>query len=150
MSLSARGAPVEQAVQGEYAMKVLIVDPDWRFAQQITSHLEAHAHLVVHQSTGIEALDRIRHWGPELVILAAEAAENGLVESIQLLQPRPAVLLTEYLDRYDRAWRVWQKGGDDLLIKPVFCWDDVQEAMVTALENAAVGRRIQPHTRASA
>jgi len=51
------------------------------------------------------------------------------------------VLLTGWLDRYDIAWRAWQKGGDELLIKPVFSTDDIHEAIVTALENAAAGTR---------
>ena len=30
----------------------------------------------------------------------------------------PFMLLTGWLDRYDRVWRAWQRGGDELLIKP--------------------------------
>ncbi len=120
-------------------MKVLIVEPDWRFTQKATSFLETHGHHVVLQPTACEALDRTRHWQPDLVIVAAELGETGLLESLHKLQPRPAVLLTGWMDRYDIVWRAWQKGGDDLLIKPMLRIEDLHEAIVSARENAVVG-----------
>ena len=51
--------------------------------------------------------------------------------------------------RFDRAWRVWQKGGDELLLKPVFTVDELHQAIVTARENAVTGRRRQPVTAAA-
>jgi len=131
-------------------MKVLIVDPDWRFAQQAGSYLEKFAHLVVHQTAGDQAIAQAEHWRPDLVVLAAELAADGLLEGLCRLSPRPAVLLTEHMDRYDRAWRVWQKGGDELLMKPVFTHDDLHLAVVTALENAAAGVRRRRQRAASA
>ena len=122
-------------------MKVLIVDPDWRFAQQATRYLESKAHLVVHQADAVLAEANLARWQPDLVILAAEHAQRGVLEQILQRPDRPAVLLTEHLDRYDRAWRVWQTGGDDLLMKPVFHSDELRLACTTALENAATGRR---------
>jgi len=128
------------------SLKVLVVEPDWRFAQTATNYLESHAHHVVQESAAEAALERARHWMPDLVILAAELAEGGLLAKLQRLPQRPAVLLTGWLDRYDVAWRAWQIGGDELLIKPVFHLGELHQAIVTALENAAactrdVGRR---------
>lgn len=131
-------------------MKVLIIDPDWRFAQQATSFLESHAHLVVHQPKSLLALAQVQHWHPDLVILASELAETGLIEAIQRLNDRPAVLLTGWMDRYDLAWRAWQRGGDELLMKPLFKAKELHEAIVTALENAAVGIRQEKPKAASA
>jgi CheY-like chemotaxis protein len=122
-------------------MKVLVADPDWRFAEHLCSHLESHAHLVVHQPAPQEALARAVHWRPDLVVLAAEFAEYGLLEELSRLRPRPAILLTEHMDRYDRAWRAWQKGGDELLMKPIFTHEELHAAIVTALENATAGTR---------
>ena len=48
------------------------------------------------------------------------------------------------MDRYDRAWRAWQTGGDELLMKPVFTSAELHQAIVTALENAAAGCRTRP------
>ena len=126
------------------SMKVLIADPDWRFARQATGYLEAHAHLVVRHSSSADVFKQAEHWQPDLVILAAELAETGLLGEIQDLSPRPAVLLTEHMDRYDRAWRAWQKGGDELLMKPVFKAEELHEAIIIAMENATTGARIRP------
>jgi len=120
-------------------MKVVIADPDWRFAEQATSYLESRAHLVVYQPHPDEALAQAAHWQADLVIVAAELAGKGLLESLYQLKPRPAVLLTGWMDRYTRVWRAWQRGGDELLMKPVFKSEELHLAIVTALENAAAG-----------
>lgn len=129
-------------------MKVLIIEPDWRFAAQATRHLESRAHLIVHLADPYAALKQAGRWKPDLVILAAEFAEQGVLGLLQAVSPIPVVLLTEHLDRYDRAWRAWQKGGDELLMKPVFHSEELHSAVVTALENAATGHR--PRAAASA
>ena len=126
------------------SMKVLIADPDWRFARQATGYLEAHAHLVVRHFSAADVFKQAEHWQPDLVILAAELAEKGLLEELQCLSPCPAILLTEHMDRYDRAWRAWQKGGDELLMKPVFKAEELHEAIIIAMENATTGVRIRP------
>ena len=125
-------------------MKILIADPDWRFTQRASRYLESLAHLVVCQSQADQALERAKSWKPDLVIVDTELAENGLIESIHQLRPRPAVLLTGWMDRYDRVWRAWQRGGDELLMKPVFKSAQLHQAIVAALENAAAGTRHVP------
>ena len=123
------------------SMKVLLVEPDWRFAQMATDYLESHAHLVVRESRIDTALQQAAHWQPDLAIVAAEIAEDGFAELLAEISPGTAVLLTGWLDRYDIAWRAWQTGGDELLMKPVFTTDELFEAIVTALENATTGVR---------
>ena len=123
------------------SMKVLIVEPDWRFARMASTYLESHAHLVVQDGRLDDAIRRATHWHPDLAIVAAEVAEDGFLDLLTEITPRPAVLLTGWLDRYDIAWRAWQTGGDELLMKPVFTTDELHEAIVTALENAATGTR---------
>jgi len=132
------------------SMKVLIADPDWRFAEHATSYLESRAHLVVHETQAERALKQATHWKPDLVIAAAELAGNGLLEALGRLQPRPAVLLTDWMDRFDRVWRAWQHGGDELLMKPVFNVEELHASIVTAMENAAVGTRRRERLAASA
>jgi hypothetical protein len=51
------------------------------------------------------------------------------------------VLLTEHMDRYDRAWRAWQVVGDELLMKPVFNAHEIHMGVVMALEAHAAGAR---------
>lgn len=118
-------------------MKVLIADPDWRFAQQATAFLESRAHDVVVQPAPAEAAAQARRWRPDVVIVAAQLAEAGLLEAVHTMDSRPAVLLTSWLDSSAQAWRAWQRGGDELLIKPVLASGDLQQALVTARERAA-------------
>lgn len=131
-------------------MKVLIVDPDWHFARQAQDFLESHAHLVVHQGRAERTIQRVSHWQPDLVILASELGERGLLKELYQLEQRPAVLLTGWLDRYDVAWRAWQIGGDELLIKPILDTRDIHVAVVTALKNASDGMRTISPTAVSA
>ena len=49
---------------------------------------------------------------------------------------KPAILISEHMSNYKRAWAAWQRGGDELLMKPIFKATELQEAVVTALENA--------------
>jgi len=123
------------------SLKVLIVDPDLHFAERAAAYLESHAHLTVAKASAIEAMAQIRHWSPDLIILAGEVAEKGLIKALYGTNPRPAVLLTEHMDQFARAWRVWQTGGDELLMKPVFRTSEFVSAIITALENAATGTR---------
>jgi len=122
-------------------MKVLIADTDWQFAKQASAFLEGHAHLVVYQPKPDLALLQCDRWQPDLVILGAELADTGILDAIQRKKDRPAVLLTGWMDRYDIAWRAWQRGGDELLMKPLFAVEELHESIVTALENAVVGTR---------
>ena len=131
-------------------MKVLIADPDWRFAEQATSYLESHAHLVVYQPKPTLAIAQVQRWQPDLVIVASELADSGILEAIHRIKDRPALLLTGWMDRYDVAWRAWQRGGDELLMKPLFKAEELQETIITALENASLGIRHQKPSVASA
>jgi len=132
------------AAAGALGMKVLILDPDWRFAHQARDYLEQYAHLVVHQTNAHDASAKVRHWEPDLVIVAAELCRDGLLGMLHGGSHRPAVLLTGWMDRCDRLWRIWQEGGDELLMKPVFSSGELYEGIVIALENASAGTRMRP------
>jgi DNA-binding response OmpR family regulator len=121
-------------------MKILIVDEDWRFVQQAREYFESHSHLVVHQNRPHDAVRQANHWRPDLVVLAAQLADERLVNCLHSLPDRPAVLLTEHMDRFDRAWRAWQRCGDELLMKPVFKSQELLDAVVQAMENATVAK----------
>jgi len=116
------------------------MDPDWRFNRQAVSYLESRAHLVVSENRLPEALEQAKHWKPDLVILASELAQPAM-PALYDLEPRPAILLTGQMERYDVAWKAWQKGGDELLMKPVFRASELHEAVVLALENSVAGKR---------
>ena len=120
-------------------MKTLIVETDWQFAKQATNYLEAHAHLVVHHVDADEAIERAKHWSPDVVIVAADLADTGIIETLSALETPPAILLTGWMDRYDQAWRAWQRGGHELLLKPILRADELEEALISARENAVAG-----------
>jgi DNA-binding response OmpR family regulator len=124
-------------------MKILIMETDWQFAGKVTRYLESHAHLVVNYSDTSEALKKINGWKPDLVILSADLAEKDLLNGIHAVDGRPAILLTGWMERYDVAWRAWQAGGDDLLLKPVLRSEELEEAILTARENAISGGATQ-------
>ncbi|MFP4355899.1 MAG: hypothetical protein ACLFUJ_12310 [Phycisphaerae bacterium] len=125
-------------------MKVLIIDPDWTFSRQAAGYLESMAHLVVHQAEKTKAIELAQRWQPDLLIVAAEYVEDGILDDLKSAAKDAAVLLTEYMERYDRAWRAWQLGGDELLMKPVFQSADLHNAIVAARESAATGVRVNP------
>jgi DNA-binding response OmpR family regulator len=122
-------------------MKVLIADPDWHFAQQATDFLESHAHLVIRHSSARHAILQAFQWRPDLAIVSAELADSGILEALAAVEPAPAVLLTEHMERFDRAWRAWQRGGDELFLKPILKGGDLLEAVIGAMQNAAAGTR---------
>jgi len=120
-------------------MNILIADPDWRFAQQAGQYLEERADNVSYQNSILAAIAQVNRGQTDLVILAAELAEDSLVQAIYNLPSRPAILLTDHMDRFDRAWRVWQKCGDELLMKPMLRTEELHGEIVAAMENAAAG-----------
>ncbi len=124
-------------------MKILIMETDWQFAGKATRYLESHAHLVVNLTDPAEAMDKVNAWKPDLVILSADAADKTLLDGIHAVEGRPAILLTGWMERYDVAWRAWQAGGDDLLLKPVLRSEELEEAILTARENAVAGGSTQ-------
>jgi DNA-binding response OmpR family regulator len=122
-------------------MNVLIVDPDWHFTQQAMATLERKGSVVLAQPDPAHALNQACAWRPDVVIVAAELAGSGIIEDLAALPQRPGVLLTGWMDRTDRVWRAWQRGGDELLMKPLLDPAELHPAIVAALESAATGER---------
>ena len=122
-------------------MKVLVIDADRRFAEQVAGHMEARAHIVVHQPDPAEAMTRVKSWQPDLVFVSADAVGSGILGRLMVGKDRPAIILTGMLDQYSSVWKAWQTGGDDVLIKPVMNGDELNLAVITAMENAVTGMR---------
>lgn len=118
-------------------MKVMMIESDWQFEVKATRYFETHAGLVVHE-TAQTAIAHARSWEPDLVVLSAEFASAQLLEDLASLPSAPAVLLTEHMSRFDRAWSAWQRGGDELLMTPLFHISELQDAVVSAMEKHAL------------
>ena len=117
-------------------MRIMMVEPDWHFVGRAKRYLESRGNLVLTEEPAAAA-ERTHAWKPDLIILAAEYASEELMDELGAMENRPAILLIEHMSRYDRAWAAWQRGGDELLMKPVLRSWELQQAITTARENAA-------------
>lgn len=118
-------------------MRVLMVEADWTFEAKAVGYFESRGDLVVRHSPET-AVRHAQTWQPDVVILAAEHASEDVLNGLRTLPARPAILITEHMSRFDRAWRAWQLGGDELLMKPVFHTRELHDAIVIAMERAAL------------
>ncbi len=135
------------------SLKILICDTDYRFVERATRFLASHGHQVMSEAIPSEALDLTRRWRPDIIVLASESADredDSFMRELQQVEPRPAILLTGQLDRFDAAWRAWRRGGDELLLKPVIHAWELHTAIISALELASPKRRAAEVTAASA
>lgn len=120
-------------------MKVLIADGDWEFARKAWAHFEACANIVLWETQPAQIVQRVESWQPDLLIVSAQQVQDGLLDRLPTDLLRPAVLVTEHMADADRAWRAWQRGGDELLLKPIFHARELHEAASAALRHAACG-----------
>jgi len=135
------------------SLRVLICDTDQRFVERASHFLTSHGHQVVTEPLADEAFDLVVRWKPDVLVLSSEAADsdNGeVLHKIQQLDPRPAILLTGQLDRFESAWRAWRQGGDELLLKPVIHVWELHTAIIAAIESAAPKLVAEPQAAASA
>jgi PleD family two-component response regulator len=125
----------------------MILDTDTHFLSQARDHLEERGHLVVHETTPSRAATRCHHWKPEVILVDSEleAVHGGdLLAALGGQAHRPAIVLVSTLQRFDLAWRAWQRGGDDLLFKPMLHPSELDSSVRTALANSVTQRRWQP------
>jgi len=124
-------------------MKILIADNDWQFLRQAREYLEPMGHLVVHESDPDAALGRGESWKPDVVMISAElpaCSDGALLGQLQNIRPRPAIVLTAPLEKFGDAWRAWQRGGDELVIKPVLHASELHVALLVAMKNTHAPR----------
>ncbi|MBN1555577.1 MAG: hypothetical protein JXA11_12600 [Phycisphaerae bacterium] len=118
-------------------MRIMMVESDWDFESKAIGYFESRADMVVRQ-TPASAVKQAQTWQPDVVILAAEHADEELLNGLRALPARPAIVITEHMSRFDRAWRTWQLGGDELLMKPLFHARELHDAIIIAMNRAAL------------
>lgn len=126
------------------SMRILMLQSDWNFIRQARGFLENHGHSVVVENDPKLALARADHWKPDVVIVGADLAgvhKGDLLAQFKECQPRPALLLTAPLARFDLAWRAWQKGADEMIFTPLLHASELNVAIFTATENMLCPRR---------
>lgn len=99
---------------------VLIVDDELRMRRFIRMNLELEGYQVIEAENGIQALDRVRQFTPDLVIMDVMMPELDGFETLKMLREIstvPVILLTVRSDEEDIT-RGLGLGADDYITKP--------------------------------
>nr|WP_290667919.1 response regulator transcription factor [Ardenticatena sp.] len=105
---------------GEHKAKILIVDDEDRMRRFIRMNLESEGFLVEEAADGMEALEKVRDWLPDLVLLDVRMPKLDGFETLQYIREVsdvPVIMLTVRNDEDDRV-RGLDLGADDYLGKP--------------------------------
>ncbi len=99
---------------------VLIVDDELRMRRFIRMNLELEGYQVIEAENGVQALDRVRQFTPDLVIMDVMMPELDGFETLKMLREIstvPVILLTVRSDEEDIT-RGLGLGADDYITKP--------------------------------
>jgi two-component system KDP operon response regulator KdpE len=99
---------------------VLVVDDEPRMIRFIRMNLELEGYHVIEARNGVEALEQVRQYLPDLVIMDVMMPEMDGFETLRLLREIstvPVVLLTVKADEEDRIHGL-ELGADDYVTKP--------------------------------
>ena len=122
-------------------LRILICDPDQEFVRAAKKILSSEGHTVMAEA-GLPSAVRLALKGhPNVIILPSEFVDDPgadlFAEVIDSLTPRPAILLTCRMARFDLAWLAWQKGADDCMFKPLLGEHELKDAIARARSRAA-------------
>ncbi|HZO76020.1 MAG TPA: response regulator transcription factor [Ktedonobacteraceae bacterium] len=101
-------------------MTILIVDDEPRIRDFVRMNLELEHYHVIEASDGLEALEKLREYLPDLVILDVMMPEMDGFETLHALREVstvPVIMLTVRQSEQDRI-RGLDLGADDYLAKP--------------------------------
>ncbi len=99
---------------------ILIVDDELRMRRFIRMNMELENYQVIEAENGIQALDQIRQFNPDLVVMDVMMPEMDGFETLKLLREIstvPVILLTVRDDEEDIT-RGLGLGADDYITKP--------------------------------
>ena len=99
---------------------ILVVDDELRMRRFIRMNLELEGYQVIEAENGIQALDQIRQFNPDLAIMDVMMPEMDGFETLRLLREistMPVILLTVRNDEEDIT-RGLSLGADDYITKP--------------------------------
>lgn len=103
------------------APRVLVVDDDATVAEVVATYLTRAGHAVERADDGAAALDRVRHWAPDLVVLDLTLPDiDGLEVCRRLRRLRPDLPVVMLTARGEPDHRVLglETGADDYVTKP--------------------------------
>ncbi len=99
---------------------ILVVDDEPRMIRFIRMNLELEGYRVIEASDGLQALDQVRKYMPDLVIMDVMMPKMDGFETLSLLREIstvPVILLTVKSDEEDRIHGL-ELGADDYVTKP--------------------------------
>jgi len=99
---------------------ILIVDDELRMRRFIRMNMELEGYQVIEAENGIHALDQIRQFNPDLVVMDVMMPEMDGFETLKLLREIstvPVILLT-VCDEEEDITRGLALGADDYVTKP--------------------------------
>jgi two-component system KDP operon response regulator KdpE len=111
---------IPERLKPDTSRLVLVVDDEPRMIRFIRMNLELEGYRVIEASNGAEALEQVRQYIPDLVIMDVMMPKMDGFEALRLLRDIstvPVILLTVKSDEEDRI-RGLELGADDYITKP--------------------------------
>lgn len=99
---------------------ILVVDDEARMRRFIRMNMELEGYQIIEADNGIVALDQIRQYNPDLVVMDVMMPEMDGFETLKLLREIstvPVILLTVKSDEEDKIQGLGL-GADDYITKP--------------------------------
>ncbi len=99
---------------------ILVVDDEPRMTRFIRMNLELEGYRVIEAHNGLEALEKVRKYLPDLVLLDVMMPELDGFETLKMLRETssvPVIMLTVQADEDDKV-RGLELGADDYVTKP--------------------------------
>lgn len=99
-------------------LRVVIVDDEELARGLVREHLAAHpgVEVVAECANGLEAIEAVAAHAPDLLFLDVQMPRLTGFETLELLDPRPAVVFVTAYDRF--AVRAFEVNAVDYLLKP--------------------------------
>lgn len=111
---------IPESLETSAPQLILIVDDELRMRRFIRMNLELEGYHVIEAENGIQALDQIRQFNPDLAVMDVMMPEMDGFETLKLLREistMPVILLTVRDDEEDIT-RGLGLGADDYITKP--------------------------------
>lgn len=100
--------------------RILIVEDEFKIAALLRDYLQAAGYHVEHEANGRQALDRLKHDIPDLILLDLMLPElDGLsiCQEVRKFSQVPIIMLTAKIEELDRLIGL-ESGADDYVCKP--------------------------------
>jgi CheY-like chemotaxis protein len=128
-------------IPNKRTLRILVCDPDQEFVEAVERILGSEGHTVVAEADLCKAARLALQSTPDVIVLPSEFADDPnadlITELIHSLTPRPAILLTMQMVRFDLARKAWQKGADHSVFKPLLGEQELKAAIDKAHRGVA-------------